>query len=126
MAEAYVRTRDWDYLEASLNRSDRIVQYVKAFAAQLIPAVKKDFGVITDLYNTATKYSQTNITLNNATYLASYVLSQGIESFDVYTIKGTMTESKTSPYPDDVIAEFTPDEESVMEAVLNTYYTQLD
>ena len=126
MAEAYVRTRDWDYLEASLNRSDRIVQYVKAFASQLIPAVKKDFGVITDLYNTATKYSQTNITLNNATYLASYVLSQGIESFDVYTIKGTMTESKTSPYPDDVIAEFTPDEESVMEAVLNTYYTQLD
>ena len=126
MAEAYVRTRDWDYLEASLNRSDRIVQYVKAFAAQLIPAVKKDFGVITDLYNTATKYSQTNITLNNATYLASYVLSQGIESFDVYTIKGTMTESKTSPYPDAVIAEFTPDEESVMEAVLNTYYTQLD
>ena len=126
MAEAYVRTRDWDYLEASLNRSDRIVQYVKAFANQLIPAVKKDFGVITDLYNTATKYSQTNITLNNATYLASYVLSQGIESFDVYTIKGTMTESKTSPYPDAVIAEFTPDEESVMEAVLNTYYTQLD
>lgn len=126
MAEAYVRTRDLDYLEASLNRSDRIVQYVKAFAAQLIPAVKKDFGVITDLYNTATKYSQTNITLNNATYLASYVLSQGIESFDVYTIKGTMKESKTSPYPDAVIAEFTPDEESVMEAVLNTYYTQLD
>lgn len=41
MAEAYVRTRDMDYLEASLNRSARIEQYVKAFAQQLIPAVKK-------------------------------------------------------------------------------------
>ena len=126
MAEAYVRTRDMDYLEASLNRSARIEQYVKAFAQQLIPAVKKDFGVVTKLYNTASKYSQTNITLNNATYLASTVLDKGIDSFETYTITGSMTETKHTKYPDAVIAEFTPDEDSVMEAVLNTYYVQID
>ena len=126
MAEAYVRTRDMDYLEASLNRSARIEQYVKAFAQQLIPAVKKDFGVVTDLYNTASKYSKTNITLNNATYLASTVLDKGIDSFETYTITGSMTETKHTKYPDAVIAEFTPDEDSVMEAVLNTYYIQID
>lgn len=126
MAEAYVRTRDMDYLEASLNRSARIEQYVKAFAQQLIPAVKKDFGVVTRLYNTASKYSQTNITLNNATYLASTVLDKGIDSFETYTITGSMTETKHTKYPDAVIAEFTPDEDSVMEAVLNTYYVQID
>lgn len=126
MAEAYVRTRDMDYLEASLNRSARIEQYVKAFAQQLIPAVKKDFGVVTKLYNTASKYSQTNITLNNATYLASTVLNKGIDSFETYTITGSMTETKHTKYPDAVIAEFTPDEDSVMEAVLNTYYVQID
>lgn len=126
MAEAYVRTRDTDYLEASLNRSDRIEQYVKAFATQLIPAVKNDFGVVSKLYNTASKYSQTNITLNNATYLASFVLSKGIDSFETYTITGSMSSVKHTEYPDAVIAEFTPDEDSVMEAVLNTYYTQVD
>lgn len=126
MAEAYVRTRDMDYLEASLNRSARIEQYVKAFAQQLIPAVKKDFGVVTKLYNTASKYSQTNITLNNATYLASTVLDKGIDSFETYTITGSMTETKHTKYPDAVIAEFTPDKDSVMEAVLNTYYVQID
>lgn len=126
MAEAYVRTRDMDYLEASLNRSARIEQYVKAFAQQLIPAVKKDFGVVTKLYNTASKYSQTNITLNNATYLASTVLDKGIDSFETYTITGSMAETKHTKYPDAVIAEFTPDEDSVMEAVLNTYYVQID
>lgn len=126
MAEAYVRTRDMDYLEASLNRSARIEQYVTAFAQQLLPAVKNDFGVVTKLYNTASKYSQTNITLNNATYLASMILSKGIDSFDTYTLKGSMSEVKHTKYPDAVIAEFTPDEDSVMEAVLNTYYTQID
>ncbi|WP_455493018.1 LCP family protein [Eubacterium sp.] len=126
MAEAYVRTRDMDYLEASLNRSARIEQYVKAFAQQLIPAVKKDFGVVSDLYNTASKYSKTNITLNNATYLASTVLNKGIDSFETYTITGSMTETKHTKYPDAVVAEFTPDEDSVMEAILNTYYVQID
>lgn len=126
MAEAYVRTRDMDYLEASLNRSARIEQYVKAFAQQLLPAVKSDFGVVTKLYNTASKYSQTNITLNNATYLASMILSKGIDSFDTYTLTGSMSEVKHTKYPDAVIAEFSPDEDSVMEAVLNTYYTQVD
>lgn len=37
-----------------------------------------------------------------------------------------MTETKHTKYPDAVIAEFTPDEDSVMEAVLNTYYVQID
>ncbi|WP_297131240.1 LCP family protein [uncultured Eubacterium sp.] len=126
MAEAYIRTRDMDYLEASLNRSARIEQYVKAFAQQLIPAVKSDFGIISDLYNTASKYSRTNITLNNVTYLASTVLEKGVESFETYTITGKMTETKHTKYPDAVVAEFTPDEESVMQIVLDTYYTQID
>lgn len=126
MAEAYVRSRDVDYIEASLNRAARLEQYVKAFAHQLLPAVKNDFGVVSKLYNTASQYSRTNLTLNNATYLASLVLSQGINSFETYSITGTMKEAKSTKYPDAVIAEFTPDEDSVMEAVLNTYYTQID
>lgn len=125
-AEHYVRTRDMVDLNASLNRTDRQVQYVKAFTTQLLPAVMKDFGIISRLYNTASAYSQSNISLSNVTYIASLALSKNITSYDTYTITGKMAPSKTTKYSDVVYAEFTPDEDSVMEAVLAVYYTQID
>lgn len=125
-AEHYVRTRDMVDLNASLNRTDRQVQYVKAFASQLIPAVVKDFGVVSRLYSTASSYSQSNISLSNATYIASLALSKNITSFETHTIKGTMKPSTNSEFAEEVYAEFTPDDDSVMNAVLDVYYTQID
>lgn len=125
-AEHYVRTRDMVDINASLNRTDRQMQYAKAFTNQLIPAVLKDFGIIQRLYNTASDYSQSNITLPNVTYMASLALSKNVTTFDTYTLKGEMKESKVTKYADVVYAEFTPNEDSVMEAVLSTYYTQID
>jgi LCP family protein required for cell wall assembly len=126
MAESYVRTRDMDYLEASLNRTDRQVQYVKAYAQQLVPAVMKNFSVVSTLYSTASSYSQTNLTLSNATYIASLMLSKGVTNFDTYTLTGTMTSSDDEYFEDVVHAEFTPDEDSLMQAVLAAFYTQID
>ncbi len=126
MAEAYVRTRDMDDLNASLNRTDRQMQYVKAFADQALPAVVKDFSTISKLYNTSSKYSQTNITLNNSTYLGSLLLSKGVTSFKSYTLKGEMKADKDPLIPDVVHAEFYPDEDNLMETVLDVFYTQID
>ena len=126
MAEAYVRTRDMDDINAALNRSDRQIQYVKAFAEQALPAVVKDFSTITRLYNTADKYSQKNISLNNATYLGSLLLSKGVTEFTTYSIKGTMKAADDPLMPDVVHAEFYPDEDSLMEVVLDVFYTQVD
>ncbi len=125
-AEAYIRTRDMDSIEASLNRSDRQMQYVKAFAEQALPAVVKDFSTISKLYNTASKYSQTNLSLNNATYLGSLLLSKGVTEFKPYTIKGNMKASVDPVMPGVVHAEFYPDEDSLMETVLDVFYTQID
>lgn len=125
-AEAYIRTRDMDSIEASLNRSDRQMQYVKAFAEQALPAVVKDFSTISKLYNTASKYSQTNLSLNNATYLGSLLLSKGVTEFKPYTIKGNMKASDDPVMPGVVHAEFYPDEDSLMETVLDVFYTQID
>ncbi|MFR5875590.1 MAG: LCP family protein [Eubacterium sp.] len=126
MAESYVRVRDMDNVNASLNRTDRQVQYIKAYAQQLVPAVMKNFSVVSDLYSTASDYSQTNLTLNNATYIASLALSKGITSFETHTISGTMTASDDPIMENVVHAEFTPDEDSLMEAVLASFYTQID
>ena len=126
MAEAYVRTRDWDNINASLNRTERQVQYVKAFANQALPAVVKDFSTISKLYNTASKYSRTNLTLNNATYVGSLLLSKGVTEFESYTIKGEMKPDEDPLRPDIVHAEFYPDEDSLMETILEVFYTQID
>lgn len=126
MAESYVRTRDMDSVNASLNRTDRQVQYIKAYASQALPAVIKDFSVISNLYNTATDYSQTNLTLSNATYIASLLLSKGATNFETYTLKGEMKEGKDSKFADIVHAEFYPDEDDLMKTVLDVFYTQID
>ncbi len=125
MAEAYVRTRDMDRIDASIDRKIRQEQYIRAFVNQLLPKVKSDFGIISRLYNTASEYSQTNISINNVTYLASLMLSKNITDFETYTYTGELTESKDSIYPDVVHAELTADEDSVMETVLSVYYSQI-
>lgn len=126
MAEAYVRTRDMDNINASLNRTERQIQYVKEYSKQLAPAVIKDFNVITRLYNAAKDYSQTDLELDNLTYLASLLLSKNITSFDTYSLKGEMKAAPYADFENVVQAEFTPDEESVMETVLSVFYTQVD
>lgn len=123
MTEMYVRHRDLVDINAALYRSQRQVQYVKAFASQLAPAVVDDFGIITRLYNTAMDYSTTNISLSNATYLATLLLSNGITDFESATVQGEM-KAGTNTNPEVVYAEFYPDEEALMQLVLDTYYTK--
>lgn len=125
-AEQYVRVRDMDNINASLNRTERQVQYIKAYASQALPAVIKDFSTVTKLYNAGAEYSQTNITASNITYLTSFLLSRGVTDFETYTIKGTMKSSKVKGWENVVHAEFYPDEDSLMQTVLDVFYTQID
>ncbi len=126
MAETYVRQRDMNTVNASLNRTQRQVQYIKAFASQAVPSVMNDFSVVSSLYNTASKYSSTDITLSNATYLASLMLSKNITGFDTVTLQGEMKASTKTDYADYVYAEFYPDEDALMETVLSVFYKQAD
>lgn len=126
LTEAYVRTRDMDTINASLNRTARQVQYIRAFASQLAPAVINDFSIVSELYNTASEYSTTNISLSDATYLASLLISRNITDFETITLEGEMQASTNSEYADAVYAEFYPDEDKLMQTVLDTFYTQID
>ncbi|MBE6719322.1 MAG: LytR family transcriptional regulator [Ruminococcaceae bacterium] len=127
MAERYVRTRD-NTVEASLNRTERQVQYVKAYSQQVLPAVVRDFSTVSKLYNTAKSYSRTNLTLSNATYISSLLLQKNVRDFTGVTLKGTMTASP-DPNPDfvDVVhAEFEPDPDFLQQTVLDAFYTQIE
>lgn len=126
LTEAYVRSRDMNTVDASLNRTARQIQYIKAFAAQLLPAVTSDFSVVSKLYNTASSYSSTDITLSNATYIASLLLSKGVTDFDTITLEGEMVKSDRIDYGDYVYAEFYPDKDATMQTVLDIFYKQAD
>ena len=126
MAEHYVRRRDMDKADAAVSRSDRQIQYVKAYASQLLPAVIKDFSTVSTLYNTASAYSQTNISLSNVTYMASLLLSKGVTDFDAYRLQGEAVAVPDSLIPGVAHAEFYPDDDDVMQTVLNVFYTQID
>lgn len=123
-AETYVRQRNMDSIDASLNRTERQTQYVKAYVEQLRKAVTSDFSVISQLYNTASEYSQTNISLSEVTYLASVVLSNGVSDYTQYTLEGEMRASDTAT--EDVFAEYYLDEDSVMDVVVNCFYEQVN
>lgn len=126
LTESYVRQRDMQTIDASLNRTARQTQYIKAFANQLVPAVLNDFSIVSRLYNTASNYSSTNLDLSNVTYLASLLVSKGVRDFETETLQGEMKESEKTDYADYVYAEFYPDEELTLETVLDTFYTQVD
>lgn len=123
-AETYVRQRDMDSIEASLNRTQRQTQYIEAYVEQLRQAVTSDFSVVSNLYNTAAEYSQTNISLNEVTYLASVALSHGISGYTQYTLEGEMRASESAT--EDVFAEYYLDEDSIMDVVVNCFYEQVN
>ncbi|MCH5315417.1 MAG: LCP family protein [Eubacterium sp.] len=126
MTETYVRQRSLDDINASLNRTERQIQYIRAFAGQLIPAAIDDFSVVSRLYNTATNYSSTDVTLSNTTYLASLILSKNIRDFDTITLKGEMKPSDRVDENGNVYAEFHPDKDALMETIISVFYTQVD
>ena len=54
------------------------------------------------------------------------MLSKGITNFDTVTIEGEMKASDRKDYADFVYAEFYPDEDKLMQLVLDTFYTKQD
>lgn len=125
MAEAYVRSRSTSVVTGSLDRLDRQAQYVESFVTQVAPAVMTDFSTIQRLYNVGSQYSQTNLTLANLTYLASLLMSKGTTSFDTYTIDGEMTSYIDKDDEDLAHAAFYPDEDSIIQTVLDVFYTRI-
>ncbi len=125
LAEMYVRARDDDNVNASIGRTQRQIQYVKEYAKRLIPAVKEDFGTISKLYNTAQQYSQTNISLENITYIASTLLSKNVSEFETHTLAGTMKPAPVIMKEEDIYAQYILDEDKKTELVLDIFYDEV-
>lgn len=120
--ERYIRTRG-DTIDANGPRMERQKQYVLAFMSKLTAEAKKDLGAVTRLYDQISPYLVSTLDLSDLIYLAQTYLDHGL-SLRYVSYEGTydLLENERGTYN----AVFYADEDSLFEAVLSVYYTQLD
>lgn len=116
-ADAYVRDRDMTKLDADTARRARQKQYMEAFLAQTLQQVKRNFSLVTKLYNQAAPYVVTDITLDKATYAATTALRTGLAITDYKTVPGTYVQGPK-------LAEYHVDKTALFEMILDVYYTK--
>lgn len=126
MAETYLRRRSMTDLNASIDRTERQVQYLESFSKQVFPAAMVNNSSVLNLYQNALKYSQTNINVNNVTYLATKIASyENNANVSVRTLKGEMSAIEDKGEDGAVNAVYHLDEDDIMDAVIDMYYLRV-
>lgn len=117
----YVKYRDINVDKSAQDRQKRQMQFVKAFLEKLHAL---DVGSIMDLYNTVKTSTFTNLDVSDISYLASVYVGGKSASTQYVSLTG---ETKLEPDDDGIEREHVYlDEDSVMEATLAAFYTQVD
>lgn len=120
-ARRYVQMRDFESLEGNSGRMQRQQEYIRAFLSQVIPAVKKDLSLVTDLYNIIKSNSDSNFDLPKIVYLASELSDKLASLSDIhyYTLKGELTRGGQ-------FAEFYADDTNILETMISVFYLPAD
>jgi LCP family protein required for cell wall assembly len=119
-AEAYVRTREFDPVDANMARMQRQQQYIAAFARKALSEVKSDVMLPVDLFQLVSENAVTNLTASKLVYLGTAASGSSFTSEDIHNIECTVKEGKTG------YAEYYPNEIKLFEMVLNVFYTKID
>ena len=82
-------------------------------------ATKKDITMPITLYNKVKRYTVTDISIDEMSYLASELISYKFSGHQIYTMNG---ETITG----DVYEEFYPDMEALKEQMINIFYEKVD
>ncbi len=114
-AMTYIQSRGED-LEANARRMQRQKQFLSALMNKTGNAVLSNFSNLTKYYNTLSPYFSTNVSFAQITYLAQNCLTMNFgDALDYKTIDGTLTQGEEW-------VEFTANEESVLQAVIDVFY----
>ncbi len=109
----YIQKRSKD-VNASSNRLERQLNYLKAFASKTIEKMKKDISVPLKMYNTLNKYSVNTVDASKITYLATLFMNGGADlTFE--TVKGEVTEGEK-------FTEIYADEQALYDMVIRLFY----
>lgn len=114
-AMTYIQSRGED-LEANSRRMQRQKQFLSALMNKTGNAVLSNFSNLAKYYNTLSPYFSTNVSFAQITYLAQNCLTMNFgDALDYKTIDGTLTQGEEW-------VEFTANEESVLQAVIDVFY----
>ena len=113
-ARAFVQARDKSKLDSNLNRMQNQKQFINAFFSKALAKTKEDITFPVSVYNSASKYMITDITVSEISFLAGAVLKSG------GNMKYCSIEGQTKMGEE--FAEFYANDESVYKTVIDVFY----
>lgn len=116
-ALTYIQYRG-DDVEANARRMARQKQFLSALMNKTGNAILSDFTRLGKYYNTLTPYFSTNVSFAQITYLAKNCLTADFgDTLEYKTIDGTLSQGEEW-------IEFTADKDSILQAVIDTFYVE--
>lgn len=115
-AQEYVQYRDYHVDISTLERQERQLSFIKAFANQVLTAASGDPAKLISLYQTALQYTWTNLGMEEFSYMASIMAKHGASDFEIRTLEGEFSSQNGH-------AVLYLDQDSVMQTVLDVFYS---
>ena len=118
-ALTYIRARDTSQFESARLRMLRQKTYLTSFASKAISVCKEDITLPVILYHKIKRYTVTNISVDEMTYLASQISGYHFDGNQIYTMTGETV-------MDDNYEEFYLDMDALKEQMIEVFYEKVD
>ena len=123
-AYTYVSRRDITVYGSANTRLERQKQYINAYLKQAKNAAKSDLNVVTGLYSALNSMMVTDVTFNEAAYLAPVVRDYAFDADHIHMMQGE-TRTGTSQVTGDTFEEFYPDRDAMYRMILEVFYEEV-
>lgn len=117
-AYTFIHYRDTTVDRSAEERLERQKQYLNAFIAQAKEAMRADMTLPLKLYTQITPYMVTDISADEAVYLAGQALSYSFSPENIYSMEGHVEMG-------DTFEEFYQDDTALYEMILDVFYEEI-
>ncbi|MDE7360013.1 MAG: LCP family protein, partial [Lachnospiraceae bacterium] len=115
----YVKYRDTDIFGSADMRLVRQKQYLTNWVNTSEQEIRKDISVVLDLYNAISPQMVTDISLDEAAYLASILPGYRFDDKNFYIMEGETVMGEE-------FEEFYPDEDALYGLILDVFYEKVE
>lgn len=118
-AYTFVQYRDTKTAQSAEGRLARQKQYLQAFITQAKAAMRENMTLPLSLYELVTPYMVTDISAEEAVYLAAQALSYSFRPEDIHTLEGEVVMGEK-------YEEFYQDDTALYELILQVFYEEME
>ena len=115
----YVHYRDTTVYESARMRLARQKQFLSLYIAKLKEKVKQDITLPVQVYQMIDKYMVTNVSADQAAYLATQLVDYSFDGEHIYTLEGTTVTGEE-------YEEFYPDKDALKDLMIQVFYQEVD